>query len=40
MDSQSEGNRRKQLEKARQRIYEESEKEKQRIMKVRKLLVS
>lgn len=34
MDSQAEGHRRKQLEKARQKIYEESEKEKQRIAKV------
>ncbi|SAL94966.1 hypothetical protein [Absidia glauca] len=39
MDSQSEGNRRKQLEKARQRIYEESEKEKQRIMKLNEVRV-
>jgi protein FAM50 len=35
MDSQVEGHRRKQLEKARQKIYEESEKEKQRIAKVK-----
>ncbi|KAI9305784.1 FAM50A protein [Cunninghamella echinulata] len=39
MDSQAEGHRRKQLEKARQKIYEESEKEKQRIAKLNEVRV-
>ncbi|ORZ17240.1 FAM50A protein [Absidia repens] len=39
MDSQVEGHRRKQLEKARQKIYEESEKEKQRIAKLNEVRV-
>ncbi|KAI8093382.1 FAM50A protein [Halteromyces radiatus] len=39
MDSQVEGHRRKQLEKARQRIYDESEKEKQRIAKLNEVRV-